>query len=188
MNILNPTGISKVRKSIILSANNADTHKQYNMLMKLKPFTQKIHTYPIPLANSTNGYCIDILVLQYLHLPRRNNQLKSGTKSYHFSCVLHSMQCERDVAIFSFFGILYIHTFKKLPIVIPNKPMVMYKNIVNRINSLSILKIPYFKIYKFKLLRCLTSHCRNITSCIILKLWCFTTWHLNCNSTICNTY
>ena len=69
MKILKATGISNVLQSMTLSANNAEVHKQYKILVRFTPFTITIIAYPRPLANSTNGYCAEIFVLQCLHFP-----------------------------------------------------------------------------------------------------------------------
>lgn len=57
--------------------------------------------------------------MQYLHLPPSIAKLNTGTRSYHFITFPQFMQWERVVVMFSFFGILYMQTFKKLPIQIP---------------------------------------------------------------------
>ena len=69
MKILKAIGISNVLQSITLSANNADEHKQNSMVDILNPLTTTSIPYNTPLVNSITGYCLEIFVLQYLHLP-----------------------------------------------------------------------------------------------------------------------
>jgi hypothetical protein len=76
--------------------------------------------YNRQLASSIAGYLGDIFSPQLLHLPLRNRKLNTGTRSYHLSLELQLVQCDGGKEMLSPLGILYIHTFKKLPIRSPN--------------------------------------------------------------------
>lgn len=64
---------------------------------------------------------MESFVLQLLHFPPCIRKLITGISSYHFKTFPQLMQWERSKTISSFLGILYIHTFKKLPMVIPKR-------------------------------------------------------------------
>ena len=86
------------------------------MVTGLNPQTNRIAIQLKAFPNSTKGYCLEIFSLQDLHLPPWISQLKSGISSYHLSTCPHFMQCDLLIAMFCPRGILYIQTFKKLPI------------------------------------------------------------------------
>ena len=75
--------------------------------------------YTTAFNDSTKGYCFEITVLQCLHLPFNNKYEIKGILSYHLRLWLHVGQCEPGHAILSPLGILYMHTFKKEPIISP---------------------------------------------------------------------
>lgn len=67
--------------SINETAINIETNIKPVMVFILIPYTKKTKTYKVPVSSSTNGYCIDIGALQYLHRPLKNIQLNTGIKS-----------------------------------------------------------------------------------------------------------
>lgn len=77
---------------------------------------------------------MESFVLQLLHFPPCIRKLITGISSYHFKTFPQLMQWERSKTISSFLGILYIHTFKKLPMVIPKR-----NTIRNKIRLIMIL-------------------------------------------------
>jgi len=62
---------------------------------------------------------MEILALHLRHLPRRYKKLKIGIKSRAASLYPHCGQREYGYAIDSPLGILYMHTFIKLPMTVP---------------------------------------------------------------------
>lgn len=70
---------------------------------------------------------MESFVLQLLHFPPCIRKLITGISSYHFKTFPQLMQWERSKTISSFLGILYIHTFKKLPMVIPKRNTIRNK-------------------------------------------------------------
>ena len=128
----------------MLSANNADVAKQYKILVILNPLTRTMIPYNIPLRASTAGYCHDNFALQYLHFPLKIRKLTSGTKSYHLICFPHDMQCERTTTTLCFSGILYMHTFRKLPIITP------YIIVINIHIPFTLIILPLINYMKLK--------------------------------------
>ncbi len=105
----------------------------------------------IPVAPSTRGYCQEILLLHRAHFPPSARKLNNGTSSNHRSVLLHEKHCERPC---NPKPVLYrrITTFKKLPIVVPNKKKkkesnasILYYNTINKMppNGGILLKTMY---------------------------------------------
>jgi hypothetical protein len=85
----------------------------------------------MPVKSSISAYLGDIGALQYLHMPFKKSQLKTGTRSMGFKGVLHLGQCEGGMTMDSPSGRRYMTTFKKLPIKSPSikNTIVKYKSI-----------------------------------------------------------
>lgn len=79
----------------------------------------------IPVAISTDGYCHEILDLHVRHLPLKNRNEKTGTRSLASNSLLHEKHFERPLAIFKFVLRRKITTFKKLPIIDPKRNAMM---------------------------------------------------------------
>jgi len=68
-----------------------------------------------PVRSSIRAYLGEIATLQYLHLPLRKSQLKTGIRSIGFKRTLQLGQWEGGFTIDSPSGSRYMTTFKKLP-------------------------------------------------------------------------
>ena len=89
------------------------------MKLKLPPKCLNKIKYKNPFKSSTRGYCGEIGSPQYLHFPFWKVKLNTGISSYHFKGVLQFGQWEDGKTIDSSLGILYIHTFKNEPMIVP---------------------------------------------------------------------
>jgi hypothetical protein len=58
---------------------------------------------------------------QFLHFPRSQNHANTGTLSYGLIGVLHRGHRDPGETIDTCSGMRVMHTFKKLPITIPNR-------------------------------------------------------------------
>lgn len=74
-----------------------------------------------PVMNSTTGYWWDIFSAQRRHFPNCIKYEKIGISSYHLKVRLQVIQIDRPVTIVLLVLNLKITTFKKLPIIVPNK-------------------------------------------------------------------
>ena len=74
-----------------------------------------------PVINSTTGYWWDIFSAHRRHLPNCITYEKIGISSYHRKLRLQVIQIDRPVTIVLPVLNLKITTFKKLPIIVPNK-------------------------------------------------------------------
>ena len=93
------------------------------------PPVHTIQTYKIPFAASIRGYWTESLAPHLRHLPRSARKLITGIISYHFRRYPQLMQWEPVFTISSFSGIRKMQTFKKLPITMPKRNMMMYSMI-----------------------------------------------------------
>ncbi len=94
-----------------------------------RPPVHTIKTYKIPFAASIRGYWTESLAPHLRHLPRSARKLITGIISYHFRRYPQLMQWEPVFTISSFSGIRKMQTFKKLPITMPKRNMMMYSMI-----------------------------------------------------------
>jgi len=68
-----------------------------------------------PAASSTIGYCGEIGLLQYLHLPFCSKKLNTGMRSIGIRTAPQEGQDERGLTIDFFSGTRHITTLKKEP-------------------------------------------------------------------------
>ena len=95
-----------------------------------------------PVINSTKGYWKEIFDLQLRHLPPKTKKLNTGILSYHLILLLQLKQCDAGHTTEILAGILYMQTFKKLPITIPKTKERIKINISGGILSPKYSKIP----------------------------------------------
>jgi len=85
-----------------------------------------------PVANSTNGYCKEIFLEHFRHLPRKIIKLKIGILSCHFNLYLQFGHSERLLMNFLFACNLKITTLRNEPMHRPNMKIKTYKNIIKK--------------------------------------------------------
>lgn len=95
-----------------------------------RPPVHTIQTYKIPFAASIRGYWTESFAPHLRHFPRRARKLNTGIMSYHFKWQPQFIQWEEVFTISSFFGMRKMQTFKKLPITIP-KRNIMLSNMIS---------------------------------------------------------
>jgi len=97
--------------------------------MVVKSIPYLLYTIHISRAvsSSTAGYRLDINPLQLRHLPFNIIKLNTGISSSGVNLELHMVHLDPGHIIDSFRGILYIHTFRKLPI---NKPTMIINKFI----------------------------------------------------------
>ena len=79
---------------------------------------KKTRTKIAPAINSTRGYCLETLLLQFLHAPRIKKKLNIGTRSRQVSFVPQDMHFDLPPIPTPVLN-LRETTFKKLPITAP---------------------------------------------------------------------
>ena len=82
--------------------------------------TKKMSTNIPPAMNSTSGYCQEILLLQFLHLPRRAKKLSIGKRSNQEIVLPQDIHFERPPMPMPVLNRKET-TFKKLPTMAPKR-------------------------------------------------------------------
>lgn len=91
-------------------------------------------------------YLGDILAPQALHFPLSISQLKTGIRSYRLISVPQVMQWELLFTSDSPLGSLRIHTFRKLPIVIPKRNTKTYTVTLNMVSTVARSRLPILSV------------------------------------------
>lgn len=105
------------------------------------PPVHTIQTYKIPFAASIRGYWTESLAPHLRHFPRNARKLNIGTMSYHFRWYPQLIQWEDIFTISSFFGMRKMQTFKKLPITMPKRNIMLNSMISGN------MPFPYCRIF-----------------------------------------
>lgn len=105
------------------------------------PPVHTIQTYKIPFAASIRGYWTESLAPHLRHFPRSARKLNIGTMSYHFRWYPQLIQWEDIFTISSFFGMRKMQTFKKLPITMPKRNIMLNSMISGN------MPFPYCRIF-----------------------------------------
>lgn len=102
-------------KSIIESAKSIKKLIAAKKPPKVIPYFEATKKKIIPLESSIKGYCIEILLLQYEHLPAKKSHDTIGILCHGLSGVLQDVQCDAVKTTLSPLGIRKITTFKNEP-------------------------------------------------------------------------
>ena len=128
MNTTTQMFISCVSQSMKKITTSAESTRQVSTMYMGKDTMSKnkAHTsHKTPLSSSTTVYLGEIFAPQLRHFPRSKHQLIIGIRSLRLISSPQVMQCELRLIRLSFFGSLYIHTFRKLPTHTPKINMKM---------------------------------------------------------------
>src|SRR3989344_2284635 len=89
------------------------------ILFKIVNCKLKIDRNKNPVSISITGYCFEILVLQFLHLPPWRKKEKIGISSNHLSFLPQTLQAERPARVSPELK-RSPTTLRKLPTIAPN--------------------------------------------------------------------